>query len=198
MDMWAAVGHCKCFSFQLSYLVITLDSVYIHINHTDGKTALFTYFGHSQQLWSLSSSLHIVTFPTRLSILSLISFLPSRSPSNHILSFFFFLKVLLPFLLFFYHFIPFLFYLPKHYLCYFKSLFIWLYYFISVFSSLVYRIIFGVKHLDSQTTEFREDFIADFLIKFVKYLNFLVQIGQKQQPLSLKVQVLEHINILIS
>jgi hypothetical protein len=34
-------------------------------------------------------------------------------------------------------------------------------------------------------------FYCKFLIKFVKYLQFLVQLRQKQQTLSLKVQVLE-------
>lgn len=162
MDMWAALGPCRCFSFQLSCLVITLGSVYRNINHTGGKTALFTYFGHSQHLWSLASSLYNFTFLAHLSFLSLISFLPSHNPFNHILSLFFSLQVILQFFLFFYHFNPFLVSPSKYYLCYFKDLFVRLCYVISIFSSLAYKNLFGVKHLDSQMTEFRENFIADF------------------------------------
>ena len=98
--MWAALGPCRCFSFQLSCLVITLGSVYRNINPTGGKTALFTYFGHSQHLWSLASSLYNFTFLAHLSFLSLISFLPSHNPFNHILSLFFSLQVILQFFFF--------------------------------------------------------------------------------------------------
>ena len=136
--------------------------MYRNTNHTDGKTALFTYFGHSQQLWPLAASLYTFTFLAHLFFLSLISFLPSHSPSNHTLSFFFFLQALLSFFLLFYHFIPFLFSPPKYYLYYIKSLFLWLYYLISVFSYLVYDNRIWSKAPGLQNGGISRNFVADF------------------------------------
>jgi len=171
MNMWAALGPCRCFSFQLSCLVITLNSVYSNINLTDGEMALFTYFGHAQQLWSLASSLYIFTFLAHFSFLCLISFLPSHGSSNHILSFLFFLQVLLPFFLLLYNFIPFLVSPPDR--CYFKSHFVWLYYLISVFSSLVYKNNFLRKVPGLPKDGISRKFYCRFLKKLSNTYSFL-------------------------
>lgn len=199
MDTWAALGPCRWLSFQLSCLVITLDSVYWNINHTDGKTALFTYFGYSQQLWFLASpcisSLSLFIFP----FFPLFhSFLLILLLTTFFLSSFFLLQAILPFFLLFYNFIQFLVPPPKYYLCYFKNLFVRLYYLISVFSSLAYNNHFWSKAPGLPNDGILRKFYCNFLINFVKYLQCLVQKRQKQQTLSLKVQVLEHTSINIS